>query len=71
MPLAFPAVTQPFLLNAAGSFANPSIVESGRMWSSRAKSSTPLRDLISTGTTSEANRPSLHAASASCWLRKA
>ena len=29
MPLAFPAVTQPFLLNAAGSFASPSIVESG------------------------------------------
>ena len=34
MPLALPAVTQPFLLNAAGSFASPSIVVSGRMWSS-------------------------------------
>ena len=31
MPEALPAVTQPFLLNAAGSFASPSIVESGRM----------------------------------------
>ena len=31
MPCALPAVTQPFLLNAAGSFASPSIVVSGRM----------------------------------------
>ena len=31
MPDAFPAVTQPFLLKAAGSFASPSSVESGRM----------------------------------------
>ncbi len=31
MPDALPAVTQPFLLNAAGNFARPSIDESGRM----------------------------------------
>ena len=49
MPDALPAVTHPFLLNAAGSFASPSIVESGRMWSSAANTSTPLRVLISTG----------------------
>ena len=33
--------------------------------------STPLRVLISTGTTSSASRPSVQARSASCWLRSA
>ena len=69
MPDALPAVTQPFLLNAVGSFASTSIVVSGRMWSSRAKTSVPLRVFSSTGTTSSSKRPSAQARAASCWLR--
>ena len=69
MPDALPAVTQPFLLNAVGNFASTSIVVSGRMWSSRAKSSVPFRVFSSTGTTSSSKRPSAQARAASCWLR--
>ena len=52
-----PAVTNPSLPNAVGSFASPSIVVSGRMWSSRSKTVVPLRVLISTGTISSCKRP--------------
>ena len=61
MPLALPAVTVPSFENAAGSLASPSSVVSGRMWSSLSTTVTPLRVLISTGTTSSVKRPSAHA----------
>jgi hypothetical protein len=71
MPLALPAVTVPSLPNAARSFARPSSVVSGLMWSSSETTSSPLRVLIVSGSISAAKRPSLTAFAPSWWLRSA
>ena len=62
MPLALPAVTEPFLPKAGFSFARLSIVVSGRRWSSSVNISpvgSPLRLRSATGVSSSCRRPAL------------
>jgi len=70
-PGALPAVIVPSLRKAGSSLARLSAVVSGRLCSSLANSSSPLRVLIRTGTISASNLPAAWAAAKRCCERRA
>jgi hypothetical protein len=70
-PGAFPAVIVPSLRKAGFSLPRLSSVVSGRLCSSLAKLSGPLRPLISTATISASNLPAACAAEKRFWERSA
>ena len=70
LTLEFPAVTVPFFLKTGGSFANCSIVMSGRGCSSALNSQGPLRDFRVILIISASKRPSFCAANNTRELRR-
>ena len=68
MPLAFPAVTTPSSLKAAGSLDSFSTAVSGLMCSSVSTMTTLPRTVVGTGTISSAKYPRRRAEAARMWL---
>ena len=71
IPLAFPAVTVPSLVNAGRSLAIPSMLESWRIYSSSDTTVSPRRPFTVTAAISSRNRPAFCAADALVWLANA